>query len=98
MLENEFTARGLQEGKEYEFRVAACNKAGVGKWSETEQAIEARAPDCKKKVFKDLWIYINNNCIFKRCTESFGFLQWKQRDNSESGRDTQNPCSVLKFS
>ena len=40
--ENEITVKGLQEGKSYEFRVAALNKAGVGKWSQTEEAIEAR--------------------------------------------------------
>jgi len=34
----------------YEFRVAATNKAGAGKWSQTEQAIEARAPDCAPKA------------------------------------------------
>ena len=47
MLDTSFTARSLQDGKEYEFRVAASNKAGIGKWTETEQAIEARAADCK---------------------------------------------------
>jgi titin len=48
--DNQFTVKGLQEGKEYEFRVAATNKAGAGKWSQTEQAIEARAPDCAPKA------------------------------------------------
>lgn len=46
-METEATIKGLQEGKEYEFRVAAVNKAGIGKWSQTEKAIEARPPDCK---------------------------------------------------
>ena len=47
MLDNEVTVKGLQDGKEYEFRVAAVNKAGPGKWAKTEQAIEARPPDSK---------------------------------------------------
>ena len=46
-MDNSYTVKGLQEGKEYEFRVAAANKAGTGKWAQTEQAIEARPPDCK---------------------------------------------------
>ena len=45
--DNEHTVKGLQENKEYEFRVAAVNKVGKGKWSQTEAAIEAREPDCK---------------------------------------------------
>ncbi len=50
MNDTECTIKGLQEGKEYEFRVAAVNKAGTGKWSKTDQAIEARAPDCAPKI------------------------------------------------
>jgi len=49
-FENELTVKGLQEGKSYEFRVAALNKAGIGKWSQTEEAIEARQPDCAPKA------------------------------------------------
>ncbi|CAF0846330.1 unnamed protein product [Brachionus calyciflorus] len=51
VTENEFTIKGLQNGKEYEFRVAASNKAGTGKWSNTEAPIEARPPDCAPKAF-----------------------------------------------
>lgn len=47
--ETEYTVKGLQAGKEYEFRVAASNKAGTGKWSQTDAPIEARPPDCSPK-------------------------------------------------
>lgn len=48
--DNKYTVKGLQNGKEYEFRVAAINKAGTGKWSNTEVPIEARAADCAPKA------------------------------------------------
>lgn len=51
MNDNEYTAKGLTPGKEYEFRVAAANKAGVGKFSTTDAPIEARPPDCPPKAF-----------------------------------------------
>lgn len=44
MLTDEFQVKGLQEGKEYEFRVAAKNNAGLGDWAETSEAIKARSP------------------------------------------------------
>ena len=43
----EFKAKGLQEGKEYEFRVAAVNEAGPGKPTETDGAIKAAPPPSK---------------------------------------------------
>lgn len=51
MNDNEYTAKNLTPGKEYEFRVAAANKAGVGKFTTTDMAIEARPPDCPPKAF-----------------------------------------------
>ena len=51
MGDNEYTVKGLTPGKEYEFRVAAANKAGVGKFSVTDSPIEARPPDCPPKAF-----------------------------------------------
>ena len=41
-----FTVKGLVEGKPYEFRVAAVNEAGPGKYAETDDAIKPEAPPC----------------------------------------------------
>ncbi len=38
--------KSLTKNKEYDFRVAAVNKAGTSKWSQTDAPIEARPPDC----------------------------------------------------
>ena len=47
IYDNEFTVKGLTEGKEYEFRVAAINNAGLGDYAETEDAIKAQQPPGK---------------------------------------------------
>ena len=44
--DTQFTVKGLQEGKPYEFRVAAVNEAGPGKYAETDDAIKPEAPPC----------------------------------------------------
>ncbi|XP_061166987.1 twitchin-like isoform X9 [Saccostrea echinata] len=50
VLDNEFTVKGLTEGKEYEFRVAAINNAGLGDFAETSDAIKAQQPPVAPKV------------------------------------------------
>lgn len=42
--------KGLTEGKEYEFRVAAINNAGVGDFAETSDAIKAQQPPGKETI------------------------------------------------
>jgi hypothetical protein len=39
----EFTIKGLHEGKEYEFRAAACNKAGTGEFSNCSEPIQVQS-------------------------------------------------------
>lgn len=42
--DTEFTVKGLQAGREYEFRVAAVNAAGIGDFSDESSAIKAAPP------------------------------------------------------
>lgn len=42
-----FNVKGLVEGKEYEFRVAAVNDAGPGQFSEVSEGIKPAPPPCK---------------------------------------------------
>ena len=42
--DTQLTVRGLTEGVPYEFRVAAVNEAGPGKWAETAQPIKPKPP------------------------------------------------------
>ena len=42
--ETTFTVKDLMEGKEYEFRVAATNKAGTGPFSEPSEPRIAKPP------------------------------------------------------
>ncbi|XP_069132541.1 twitchin-like isoform X9 [Argopecten irradians] len=60
--DNECICKGLQDGKEYEFRVAAVNDAGPGDFAMTSDAIMARAPPVAPKVSPD---YIPRDVIAK---------------------------------
>ena len=44
IAETELTIKDLYEGKEYEFRVAAVNKAGQGPFSEPSEPKKCKAP------------------------------------------------------
>jgi len=46
----------LQDGKEYEFRVAAINAAGQGSWSSGSDYILCQPPPCAPKITSDLSI------------------------------------------
>ena len=43
-MDTAYTVTGLKDGTEYEFRVAAENKAGLGKYSEVTEAVMAKEP------------------------------------------------------
>lgn len=47
VIDRTIKAGGLTEGSEYEFRVIALNKAGLGKPSDPSQAVLAVDPLCK---------------------------------------------------
>ncbi|KAH3877136.1 hypothetical protein DPMN_000993, partial [Dreissena polymorpha] len=61
--ETEFTVKGLQEGKEYDFRVAGVNNAGTGDFAETTAPIKAQPPPCAPKISPD---FIPRDVIAKR--------------------------------
>lgn len=42
--ETNFSVTGLKEGDEYEFRITAQNKAGLGPSSEVSQVVKVEAP------------------------------------------------------
>ena len=57
-----FTVTGLKEGNEYEFRVAAENKAGVGKFSPATPPTLAKKP--YGKFFEWGIIFLNASYFF----------------------------------
>ncbi|XP_055900297.1 twitchin-like isoform X6 [Biomphalaria glabrata] len=52
--DTEFQVKGLQEGKAYEFRVAAVNNAGIGEFSDGSGYIKALPPPVAPKINRDL--------------------------------------------
>ncbi|XP_059156398.1 twitchin-like isoform X4 [Physella acuta] len=52
--DTEYQVKGLQEGKEYEFRVAAVNNAGIGDFSDGSGYIKALPPPVAPKINRDL--------------------------------------------
>lgn len=55
---NAFKAGKLNESTEYWFRVAACNEAGIGKWSDTFKFITTTAPPSVNKGNSNLSTYL----------------------------------------
>ncbi|RUS77262.1 hypothetical protein EGW08_014976, partial [Elysia chlorotica] len=54
ITDTEYTVRGLQDGTEYEFRVAAVNNAGIGEFSDGSGDIKAQPPPTAPKINRDL--------------------------------------------
>ena len=44
-MDPQYTAHNLIPNKEYEFRVAALNEAGLSDWSDSSDLIEAKNPE-----------------------------------------------------
>lgn len=51
-----YRVTNLQDGKEYEFRVAAINAAGQGAWSSGSDYIMCQPPPSAPKITSDLSI------------------------------------------
>ena len=45
VTDTQYTAHNLLPNREYEFRVAALNEAGLSDWSEASDLIEAKNPE-----------------------------------------------------
>ncbi len=77
-VDTEYTVTGLKDGANYEFRVAAENKAGVGKYSEATEPITAKEP-YGKNSFKSLYYCTNHQChffyvFFSVCLQNLGHV------------------------
>jgi len=59
ITDNEFTVKGLTEGREYDFRVAAVNEAGPGEYAETSQAIKPAPAPCTFSIHVFMLHFLN---------------------------------------
>ncbi|XP_067930808.1 twitchin-like [Watersipora subatra] len=50
IADTQFTASNLIPNKEYEFRVAALNEAGLSEWSDSSDLIEAKNPEVEPTI------------------------------------------------
>ncbi|XP_041366543.1 twitchin-like isoform X3 [Gigantopelta aegis] len=66
--DNEYTVKGLVEGKEYEFRVCAINQAGPGDFSECSDRIKPKPPPMAPKISRD---FISGRDIIAKAGEPF---------------------------
>ena len=58
VMGHSYKVTGLDADDEYEFRVAAENRAGSGPWSEVTLPVRTTQPEGKWTLFSKLWIFI----------------------------------------
>ncbi|KAL7668242.1 hypothetical protein ACOME3_008952 [Neoechinorhynchus agilis] len=69
--DNEITIFGLTEGKQYDVRVSAVNKAGQGDWCASDEPLQPRAPDARPVLYgfevgrKDVKVKRNQPIMFR---------------------------------
>ncbi|XP_039185298.1 uncharacterized protein LOC120301772 [Crotalus tigris] len=75
ITDRKYTVNDLKEGLQYEFRVAAINKAGVGEASASSEAIYARHPMKPPGPVKDLKVVNADYCSIS--------LSWMKPESAE---------------